>query len=693
LVLKAQCPDEDPSCAAMPFGQPCELRAAGNWVEDEDTCEAGGWKERHSKQVREIASRHALVKGGTCKCKQMVEKYIKHMTATETAEVSPLSQVMPRPHALLPCALVLHGIDSTFECKKFWSAVQRKMVKRFPVGTRVDVFSKTAAAWVTDGVVIDFITGGCERDGHQLRAGSTKVCFNEGRSFKWVVPQHVDDQLRRSKEVPVKPKSFALGDLETVGYSNKEHPDGKVYFEVHGGYVQWWESLKLAQDGKPSQGHIDLANAHVELQVEQGCKIEPRRGCVSFFGQDFACLELQFESQDHRNWWWSALKSSENTTCVDTCDELQSPRRKDTIGGDGVAFRAEFLKEIRQESVEPTLMGEVSSGTVLWLQKQKEKVAVFKPAHMEGFERDGIKAGEGAIREEAVYIVDRLCGEEARVPVTTRTTMAVGDEIAVDDPGPWMGAVQRHVNSRQNGGSVVMPKGIEEALTVVSQEDAEALALLDLRVFNTDRHEENLLFLEDGNEPKMTPVPIDHGCCLPPWWALGEAVFDAWKDWPQLAEKPTQQARAVAAEARRQLPESCKLLAELPLDSASIATLRICTNLVAVGVADLGLPLAKLALLLVRDSNRREFSWLETCVFTVAKQQGAQLSVHRDIGGEKRFSVTSYGPVEKSLFIDNLVTKLVQVFRNELAATCAIVKRKNLHWVSKKLLENLERQP
>jgi len=260
-------------------------------------------------------------------------------------------------------------------------------------------------------------------------------------------------------------------------------------------------------------------------------------------------------------------------------------------------------------------------------------------------------------------LVDRLCGSQARVPVTTQATIEVEGKSL-------KGAVQVFFDEAAGfADDYAMGRDLVQATAKVSQEDAEALALLDLRVFNMDRHGGNLLLL--GNAWPKTLGPIDHGCCLPPWWALGEASFDAWMDWPQLVGEPSAAARSLAAAARHQLPRCCEQLTALGLDAASIATLRICTCLVAVGVADLGLPVVKLASLAIRE-NFSEFSWLEQQVIASAEQEGAKMRVQRNHRNDEYLILDGCGSVGQSEFIDRLVARLEQVFREQLAGACGI---------------------
>lgn len=73
-------------------------------------------------------------------------------------------------------------------------------------------------------------------------------------------------------------------------------------------------------------------------------------------------------------------------------------------------------------------------------------------------------------------------------------------------------------------------------------QDVHRIAILDIRLFNTDRHAGNILVqrpkssgklsaLERLNQPQCRLLPIDHGFCLPE--AL-EPPFFEWLHWPQV---------------------------------------------------------------------------------------------------------------------------------------------------------------
>lgn len=247
-----------------------------------------------------------------------------------------------------------------------------------------------------------------------------------------------------------------------------------------------------------------------------------------------------------------------------------------------------------------------------------EKVAVFKPASREHFHRREIVPGQGAIREEAAYVVDRLGGGHGGVPITTQTELEVMP--GVTESGALQAFVQGHEGYIED---YAMPWTLKAAAAFVSIEQAEAIAILDIRIFNTDRHGGNLLLSKStvaGGSHGL--VPIDHGCCLPPWWSLSEGNFEAWRGWPQLRVEPTAHARALVTAAVESLPATVDSLLQMGLCRGSVATLQLCTLLLEVGVLQRGLPLDKLAGLMQRDDESlwEEPSWFEKCVTECASE-------------------------------------------------------------------------
>ena len=143
------------------------------------------------------------------------------------------------------------------------------------------------------------------------------------------------------------------------------------------------------------------------------------------------------------------------------------------------------------------------TGTVFALEIGGEKIAVFKPAEGEGFTRKSIEAGQGSVREEAAYLVDRVCGLKADVPVTSRASICVEGKTLQGSVQQFVADVVGFVED------FAMPRDLEAAHGFVNREAVEALALLDMRIFNMDRHSGNLLLLR--KEKPHSLGPIDHG--------------------------------------------------------------------------------------------------------------------------------------------------------------------------------------
>lgn len=240
-----------------------------------------------------------------------------------------------------------------------------------------------------------------------------------------------------------------------------------------------------------------------------------------------------------------------------------------------------------------------------------EKVAVFKPSGREHFNRHGLTPGQGAVREEAAYVVDRLSGGTAGLPVTTCTALEVSPGAL--ETGSLQAFAHGHIGPVED---FAMPRSYDAAIQFVAAEKVESVAILDMRLFNTDRHSGNLLLTKppEGQEGCTHGlVPIDHGCCLPPWWLLNEACFEAWKGWPQLCVIPSAHAKATVEKAVASIPATLQALRDLGVESASLVTLQLTTLFLEVGVLERSLPLDTLAGLLQRDDEDAfaEPSWFE----------------------------------------------------------------------------------
>lgn len=246
-------------------------------------------------------------------------------------------------------------------------------------------------------------------------------------------------------------------------------------------------------------------------------------------------------------------------------------RRLDSASG----LRCNMLWEVSQSSNNdaecPVAAGE--GGVYMMKASNGQGVAMFKPMEEEKFVREGLNPGEGAVREEAAYVLDSRNGGFSGVPPTAVAQLHVSKAGKAKN-----GAVQRFMNSKM--GSLEdfgMPNEIAHAAEFVPIDEIHKIGILDIRVFNTDRHPGNILLL--GEKAPYALVPIDHGCILPSWFHLAEARFD-WANYPQA-----------------KVPFSCEMvnkiqnldwrqdaieLRKLGIREECVTTLRICTMLLQI---------------------------------------------------------------------------------------------------------------
>jgi len=193
------------------------------------------------------------------------------------------------------------------------------------------------------------------------------------------------------------------------------------------------------------------------------------------------------------------------------------------------------------------------------------------------------------------------------------------------------GALQRFVpDVLGSSDDFGMPRDLSAAASVVPIAAIQHIASLDIQLCNTDRHPGNLLLQRrvpvrgaEGGPRSFVPVPIDHGCVLPYWWAMGEACFDAWSSWSQVRApcEPEVLRAIVAAFDRRD--EAARMLARAGLEPAALATHRLALSLLRHCTVQHGLCLAAVAALMCRQpACPEEPSWLESQMAQCASAAG-----------------------------------------------------------------------
>ncbi|KAI9987755.1 hypothetical protein PInf_023799 [Phytophthora infestans] len=241
-----------------------------------------------------------------------------------------------------------------------------------------------------------------------------------------------------------------------------------------------------------------------------------------------------------------------------------------------------------------------------------QKLALFKPAEEEKFVREGLFAGEGAVREEAAYVLDSRSNGFSGVPPT-----AVAQLRLTSMGRAKQGAVQRFMSSTIGSmESFGMPFDLDKAREFVPVEQIHRIALLDVRVFNTDRHPGNILLI--GEKKPYTMVPIDHGCILPSWFHLSEARFD-WIEYPQTREpfSPAAMQYIEALDAER----DAKILRSLGIREECVTTLKICTLFLKLAASQ-GKTLFWMGNFMTRDGCFQEPSRLELAIQSACERSG-----------------------------------------------------------------------
>jgi phosphatidylinositol 4-kinase type 2 len=209
--------------------------------------------------------------------------------------------------------------------------------------------------------------------------------------------------------------------------------------------------------------------------------------------------------------------------------------------------------------------------------------AVFKPADEEPFApnnprghrashngegmRKGTKAGEGATREVAAYLLDH--GGFAGVPATSLANLTDSEQ----DDGK-LGSLQEYVENTA--------EAEEFGPSMFPTEEVHKITILDIRLANTDRNAGNILVQSDEDGKIVRLIPIDHGYALP--HTLEDVCFE-WEFWPQATQPYSDDVKEYVA--MLDADEDIEYLREndIELAPSSERVLRVCTTLLKEAVA------------------------------------------------------------------------------------------------------------
>jgi len=186
--------------------------------------------------------------------------------------------------------------------------------------------------------------------------------------------------------------------------------------------------------------------------------------------------------------------------------------------------------------------------------------------------RNGFEVNGEHLREIAAFKVDNAYGGFARVPPTAAVTVLADSLPDRDDDfeDTLSGSLQKWVSS------VCASEDMGSSRFNVN--DVHHIGILDILLYNTDRHGGNILVTQSGGcgtgcgKGKARLVPIDHGLCLPDFRHLDQAEFE-WLYWKQAQQKFTKHDLELIASFNGD--KVAGILSDLGFPSGSVLTARI----------------------------------------------------------------------------------------------------------------------
>uniref|UniRef100_A0AAV1TR18 Ubiquitin-like domain-containing protein n=1 Tax=Peronospora matthiolae TaxID=2874970 RepID=A0AAV1TR18_9STRA len=249
----------------------------------------------------------------------------------------------------------------------------------------------------------------------------------------------------------------------------------------------------------------------------------------------------------------------------------------------------------------PVLAMDGTGGTYFLKDPSHRNVGCFKPQDEEPFGpnnprglvgqlgqsglRRGILSGEACERELAAYILDK--DHFAGVPATS----LVESRHPVFNYTGSAGALHFKMGSLQE---FVRHDDVVSDLAPnqFSIHQVHKIALLDMRLLNTDRNDANVLVRKRrssiASHVEYELIPIDHGYCLPQFLEIGWCDW-CWYNWPQLQKPLSIEDRAYVLSLSAQ-EDADRLAKRIPLRRACRRNMIIAGMVVQQGVrADLTL--------------------------------------------------------------------------------------------------------
>ncbi|KAJ4962078.1 hypothetical protein NE237_021988 [Protea cynaroides] len=281
----------------------------------------------------------------------------------------------------------------------------------------------------------------------------------------------------------------------------------------------------------------------------------------------------------------------------------------------------DIIKAI-ENGVEPIPVHGGLGGAYYFRNSRGESVAIVKPTDEEPFApnnpkgfvgkalgqpglKRSVRVGETGIREVAAYLLDY--DHFANVPATALVKITHSIFHVNEGVNGTKSHDQRPV-SKIASFQQFIPHDFDASDHGTSNFPVAAvhrIGILDVRIFNTDRHAGNLLVRKldgVGRFGQVELIPIDHGLCLPE--SLDDPYFE-WIHWPQ-ASIPFSEEELKYIENLDPVKDSEMLRRELPMiRKACLRVLVLCTNFLKEAAA-FGLCLAEIGEMMTREFRGRE---------------------------------------------------------------------------------------
>lgn len=286
----------------------------------------------------------------------------------------------------------------------------------------------------------------------------------------------------------------------------------------------------------------------------------------------------------------------------------------------GIKKLVKQIAEAMKDGIDPVPIRSGLGGAYYFRGCNGENIAIIKPTDEEPFApnnpkgfvgralgqpglKRSVRVGETGFREVAAYLLDY--DRFANVPLTTlvKVTHSI---FSVNNDGV-SGNNQREQISKIASFQRFIPHDCDANDHGTSSFPVAAvhrIGILDIRIFNTDRHAGNLLVRKLGGVGRFDQVdlvPIDHGLCLPE--SLEDPYFE-WIHWPQ-ASIPFSEDELEYIANLDPFHDTDMLRLELPMiREACLRILVLCTTFLK-EAASFGLCLAEIGEMMSRDFKGR----------------------------------------------------------------------------------------